>query len=340
MRLSDRLEAAWYAPRVTPLAALLAPAALLYAAIVALRRIGYRAGLLRTERLPVPVVVVGNVTVGGTGKTPLVRALADALQADGFRPGLVSRGYGGASAAPRAVTADDDPRVVGDEPLLLAATGLPVWIARNRPAAVRALLAAHPDRDVVIADDGLQHYALPRAFEIAVVDSGRALGNGLMLPAGPLREPAARLGEVDAVVRVVPWGSPLPASPDRGRDSVTAHEPLPWVNLARPDAVADPEAWRRGPVHAVAGTGNPGRFFDLLRTLGLAPVRHAFPDHHAFTPADIAFPGAVAVLMTEKDAVKCRAFADERCWYLPIRARVDPALVALIEEKLRGSQAA
>jgi tetraacyldisaccharide 4'-kinase len=340
MRLADSLEAAWYAPRVTGLAALLAPVSLVYRGAVALRRACYRTGVFRTTRLPVPVVVVGNVTVGGAGKTPLTRALADVLHDRGWSPGIVSRGYGGTDAGPREVAVGDDPRVVGDEPLLLAASGHPVWIGRDRPAAARALLGAHPGCDVVIADDGLQHYALGRTFEIAVVDETRGLGNGLMLPAGPLREPTARLGEVDAVVRLVPWGAPLPASPDRGRDSVTTHEPLPWCNLVRPDAVPDPAAWARGGLHAVAGTGNPRRFFDLVRALGLAPLCHAFPDHHPYTAADLAFPGATAILMTEKDAVKCRAFADERCWYLPVRARVDPALVALIEEKLRGSQAA
>ena len=339
-RWSDRLEAAWYSRRVTPLAALLAPAALLYRGIVALRRACYRHGVLRTARLPVPVIVVGNLSVGGAGKTPLTRSLADALAARGWHPGIVSRGYGGTNRAPRPVASDDDPSLVGDEPPILAASGHPVWIGRDRPAAARALLAAHPACDVLIADDGLQHYALGRDVEIAVIDSSRGLGNGLMLPAGPLREPAARLEEVDAIVRLVAWGAPLPPSGNRGRDSVTTHEPLPWRNLVVADREPNLDAWRAGTLHAVAGTGHPQRFFDLVRALGFAPACHPFPDHHVFAPADLAFPGATAILMTEKDAVKCRAFADQRCWYLPIRARIDPALVELIEERLRGPQAA
>jgi tetraacyldisaccharide 4'-kinase len=341
-RCLDRLQAAWYARRVTPLAALLAPVALLYRGAVALRRRGYRLGLFRSERLPVPVVVVGNITVGGSGKTPLTRALADALAARGWHPGIVSRGYGGTNAAPRAVAADDDPLVVGDEAPILAAAGHPVWISRDRPAAARALLAANPRCDVLLADDGLQHYALARDVEIAVIDASRGFGNGFMLPAGPLREPAARLDEVDAIVRLVAWGAPLPASGNRGRDSLTTHEPRPWRNLVYPERFPDLDAWRAGTVHAVAGTGHPQRFFDLVRALGFAPVCHPFPDHHAFVPGDLAYAcaDAVAVLMTEKDAVKCRTFADERCWYLPVRAWIDPALVQLVEERLRGSQAA
>jgi tetraacyldisaccharide 4'-kinase len=202
------------------------------------------------------------------------------------------------------------------------------------------LLAAHPECDVIVSDDGLQHYALARTAEIAVVDAARGIGNGLLLPAGPLREPRERLAEVDAVVRLVAWGEARPPSADGGVESVMAQEPLPWRNLARPGAVANLEAWRAGEVHAVAGIGHPERFFAFIRSLGLKPVCHAFADHHRYVPADLGFPGATVILMTEKDAVKCTAFADERCWALPVRARIDPALVGLIEGKIRGPQTA
>jgi tetraacyldisaccharide 4'-kinase len=338
--IHDRLLAAWYAPRVTPLAAALAPLSWLFRVLVALRRFLYRAAVLRSQRVPVPVVVVGNVTAGGAGKTPLVIALAQALAAAGRHPGLVSRGYGGSSDGVREVKTGDEAAVVGDEPLLLAASGHPTFVGSDRAAAARALLAAHPACDVVVCDDGLQHYALARDFEIAVVDGARGLGNGMLLPAGPLREPAARLGEVDAVVRLV--DSSAACAPERrgARDTAMTHEAAGWRNLADPRRAVDPAAWRGRRVHAVAGIGNPRRFFALLASLGVDAVPHAFPDHHRFVPADLALPGAEVVVMTAKDAVKCAAFADERCHALDIRARIDPALAALVLERLDGRQAA
>jgi tetraacyldisaccharide 4'-kinase len=339
MRFSERLTSAWYQPHLTPLAAALRPLAPIFGACVALRRGLYRAGMLRTGATRAPVIVVGGIVVGGSGKTPLVRALAAALAREGFHPALVARGHGGSNVAPRAVAVGDDPEVVGDEPLLLAADGFPVWIGHDRAAVARALLDAHPGCDVVIADDGLQHYALRRDFEIAVIDVERGFGNGSLLPAGPLREPLRRLREVDAVVRrVADDGSA--ASTSDGRESVMRYEALPLRNLARPEMIADLAAWRRGPVHALAGIGDPARFFALLRRLGLDPVCHAFEDHHRYTRSDVDFPDAAAILMTEKDAVKCVRFADARFWSLPIAARIEPALVARVTRKIRGRQAA
>jgi len=334
-----RLVATWYTPRVTPLAALLWPLSILFRITVGARRALYGAGVLRTARLPVPVIVVGNINVGGVGKTPLTRALAEQLAHRGFRPGIVSRGYGGTSAVPRAVTSGDDPKVVGDEPLLFAETGLPVWIGHNRADAGRGLIRANPSCDVIIADDGLQHYALARAMEIAVIDASREFGNGLMLPAGPLREPVSRLRDVDAVVRLFAGDMPRPPAAN-GHETAMTHEPLPWRNLKHPGLEANPAQWKDKEVHAVSGIGNPQRFFDMIATLGIAATLHAFPDHHDYTPGDIAFPGAIAILMTQKDAVKCAAFADERCWYLPLRAIIDPALVVLALEKIHGFKAA
>lgn len=336
MSFSDRLVAAWFAPRLAPLCALLAPAALAFRGVSAVRRSLYRRGWLRVARLPVPVVVVGNITVGGSGKTPLTIALAADLARRGWRPGLISRGYRRRDAAPRAVHADDDPDDVGDEPLLLARTGLPVWVGADRGAAARGLLAAHPDCDSIIADDGLQHYALARDVEIAVLDAERGVGNGWPLPAGPLREPAARLAEVDAIVRL---GAAAVSRSGRDFAMTLAGERFVRVNAAA-TVVAEAAELRSGRVHAVAGIGNPARFFAQLASLGIAATCHPFPDHHRYTAADLALPDATAILMTEKDAVKCKPFADDRCWALPVRAIVDPALFALVERGLRGSQAA
>jgi tetraacyldisaccharide 4'-kinase len=335
MILADHLVAAWYKPRLTPLTTALTPLAILFRGIVALRRVLYRAGVLRSERLPVPVVVIGNITVGGSGKTPLTIALRKALAARGWRPGIVSRGYGAAGTAPRAVSGAATADAVGDEPLLLARTGLPVWVGSDRPRAARGLLIAHPACNVIVADDGLQHYALTRDVELAVVDATRDLGNGWPLPAGPLREPASRLGETDAVVRL---GAPVAGASTREFAMTLVGDCFVSVNARVVTATAD--AFRTGSVHALAGIGNPQRFFDHLRALGIAATCHAFPDHHRFTPDELALPGATAILMTEKDAVKCTAFADDRCWALPVRAVVDATLVTLVEEKLRGSQAA
>ncbi|HSS70567.1 MAG TPA: tetraacyldisaccharide 4'-kinase [Casimicrobiaceae bacterium] len=338
MNLSDRLTGAWYAPALTPITLALLPLSLLFGATSALRRLVYRTGIASSAALPVPVIVVGNIAVAGSGKTPLTRALAEALSARGWRPGILSRGYGGVEAGPRAVAIDDDPRQVGDEPPLLAASGFPVWIGRDRAAAARALLAVHPECDVLVSDDGLQHYALRRNFEIAAIDGARGFGNGWLLPAGPLREPRSRLREVDAVVTLV--ASASQDSSGDGRETKMWHEPLPWRNIVDANAIADLSRWRTGELHAIAGIANPQRFFDLVKSFGLDPVCHVFPDHHRYGREEIDFPRATAILMTEKDAVKCMTLADARCWYLPIRARIDPALVDRVERKLRGRQAA
>ena len=340
MTFAQRLVATWYAPRVTPLAAALWPLSILYRTLVAVRRALFRAGILRSHRLPVPVIVVGNINVGGVGKTPLTCALAEQLALRGRTPGIVSRGYGGSNVAPRAVVRGDDPSVVGDEPPLYAEAGLPVWIGHDRVEAARGMLRSHPACDVIVADDGLQHYALARAMEIAVVDASREFGNGLMLPAGPLREPVSRLRSVDAVVRLVARDDATAAVHRTARETVMTHEPLPWRNLKQAGLAANPAQWQGTEIHAVSGIGNPQRFFDMVAALGIAATCHAFPDHHAFTAGDIAFPGARAILMTQKDAVKCSAFADERCWYLPLRAIIDPALVAFAMEKVHGFKAA
>jgi tetraacyldisaccharide 4'-kinase len=335
MTFADRLVLDWYAPRLTPLTAALAPIAPLFRAVSAARRSLYRAGVLKSDRLPVPVVVIGNITVGGSGKTPLVIALAEDLAVRGWRPGIISRGYGAESLEPRAVGVDAVADAVGDEPLLLARTGLPVWIGGDRPRAARGLLAAHPECDVIVSDDGLQLYALRRDVELVVVDASRGWGNGLPLPAGPLREPRSRLREADAVVLL---GATVTGALGREFAMTFVGDRFVRVN-ARGGSVGAEVFSGRG-VHALAGIGNPQRFFDHLKALGIAGTCHALPDHHRFTRRDLELPDATAILMTEKDAVKCTAFADDRCWALPIRAVVDPKLFALVEETLRGSQVA
>jgi tetraacyldisaccharide 4'-kinase len=269
----------------------------------------------------VPVIVVGNISVGGTGKTPLTLWLVQSLQRAGWRPGIISRGYGGSQTGPLAVRLDSDPAEVGDEPLLLARrAGVPVWIARRRARAGRGLLAAHPEVNVLIADDGLQHYALARDLEIAVVDGVRRFGNGWPLPAGPLREMPGRLDTVDAVV--VHGGD---------ADWLSVRVPVYRMHLepTRLHHLSDPARtrpldWLKGRrVHAVAGIGHPERFFELLRSLGAEVQPHVFPDHHAFSRRDLP---QGTVVMTEKDAVKCASFARPDDWVLEVDAVVDPGL--------------
>lgn len=318
--------------RVTAVSLLLYPFSLVFRCVVALRRAAYTSGLLKSFCVPVPVVVIGNITVGGTGKTPLVLWLAALLAQHGRRPGIVSRGYRAALDRPGPVSSSSDPLSVGDEPLLLARrSNCPVWIGKDRVDAVHGLLAAHPECDVILSDDGLQHYRLSRDIDIAVVDGERGLGNGLMLPAGPLREPAARLRTVDALV--IHGGA---RRADTGKRAYAMRlEGREFRNLRNPDHVAGPAHFQRQRVHAVAGIGNPGRFFAHLVALGIEFEAHAFPDHHAFRAADLSFSDADAVLMTEKDAVKCASFASKIHWALRVDAVPDPELGELVLSKLR-----
>ena len=326
---------------LTPWHVVLLPLGVLFGLIAALRRMLYRAGLLRVVRLPVPVIVVGNISVGGTGKTPLVLWLADFLRQQGYRPGIVSRGYGGGTQGTAEVDGRSDPALVGDEPLLLARkSGCPVWVGRDRVAAGNALLRAHPECDVLVSDDGLQHYRLGRDLEIVVVDGDRKFGNGLLLPAGPLREGVVRLRSVDAVV--VNGGGLMAVKPLRNEFEMSL-EGSEFYNLRQPGLHAGAADFGGKKLHAVAGIGNPQRFFAHLRRLGLAFEEHAFPDHCAYLPRDLDYADAEALLMTEKDAVKCAGFADERYWVLAVEAILPPAFGQTMLQKLRdidGRQAA
>jgi len=310
---------------------LLLPLSGLFLIVSTLRRLAYRLGLLRAHRLPVPVLVVGNITAGGAGKTPLVLWLVDALRQAGHRPGVISRGHGGRQKGPAAVTALSDPGEVGDEPVLIARrAGCPVWIGRRRALAGQALLAAHPEVDVLLTDDGLQHYALARDLEIAVVDGERRFGNGWPLPAGPLRELPARLNRVDAVV-VNGGGTDWLLA---GAPAFSMHlHPSRLRKLTEPGRVDDPALLAGRKLHAVAGIGHPERFFATLRGLGAEVVPHAFPDHHPYRPADLP---EGPLVMTEKDAVKCAAFAPEAAWVLEVDAVPDAGLQTLVLNRLRS----
>jgi tetraacyldisaccharide 4'-kinase len=307
------------------------PFALLFGLLVALRRFLYRVRILPAWRAPVPVVVVGNVTVGGTGKTPLAIEVLEILQKRGWTPGVVARGYG--RVPPReadplgVVRVYPDiatPEHFGDEPVMIARRSrVPVYISPDRPAAARALLAAHPEVDVLVSDDGLQHYALARDVELAVVDGERLFGNGLPLPSGPLREPVGRLATVDAVVvnggdaQGVPGGKIFAMALGRERFAALASNeelsPGQFEMMARGRRVV-----------AIAGIGHPPRFFEHLERLGVRARTQAYDDHHAFQPAELKLPGAEVIVMTEKDAVKCAAFADARMWFMRVDAILPP----------------
>ena len=323
--------------RLTPLSAALCPLSLVFRAVIALRRAAYAHGVLRSHSVGAPVVVVGNITVGGTGKTPLVLWLAQFLKGHGLRPGIVSRGYGGRAAHPLEVTADSEAAVVGDEPLLLARrSGCPVWVSRDRVAAARALLHAHPECDVIVSDDGLQHYRLKRDFEIAVIDGARGLGNALLLPAGPLREPSSRLGSVDAIVVNRSASSAIHPHASAGRTEYAMQlDGSRFRNLSDATRQVDPGYFRGKRVIAIAGIGHPPRFFEHLARLGVTFDARAFPDHHAYVASDLAFPEAEAIVMTEKDAVKCAAFASDIHWVLPVDAAPDPGLGERVLRKLK-----
>ncbi|UXY14736.1 tetraacyldisaccharide 4'-kinase [Chitiniphilus purpureus] len=327
------IERIWYTPH-HPLAWVLRPLSWLFGALAGLRRACYRLGWPRRQHLPVPVVVIGNLTVGGTGKTPLTIYLVQALQAQGRRPGIVSRGYGTDAHTPRAVMPDSLPGWAGDEPLLLAReTGVPVYICRRRVAAAQALLAAHPQVDVLVCDDGLQHLALSPDVALCVIDGARGLGNGALLPAGPLREPVSRLHGMDALVVNGGTTLPLPAAVPRYTMRL-----VPGVFHRLDDAAQTrtAEQFHGEPLTALCGIGNPGRFFATLTTLGLTFTPHALADHHVFTLADLP---EGTVLVTAKDAVKLAALpglgrAGARIWVLPVAAALSPDLAAWVAQQL------
>ena len=322
--MREWLQALWYRPQPPPAA--LRPLAVLYGSLASWLAARRRSSAVR---LPVPVIVVGNISVGGTGKTPMVVWLVECLRAQGWRPGVVSRGHGGRSATyPLRVLPDTDPHLCGDEPALLARRlRVPLAVSPDRVAAARLVLEGG-EADILVADDGLQHHRLARDLEFCVVDGRRGLGNRALLPAGPLREPEGRLAAVDlVVVNGGGWRTGLAPCIDMVLEIVEA------VSLVdgRRRSLSD---FRAEPVHAIAGIGHPQRFFSSLRDHGLEPVAHPFPDHHRFVPRELDWLRNSTVLMTEKDAVKCAAFAQAGWWYVPAQALIDAASAKLVQQLL------
>jgi tetraacyldisaccharide 4'-kinase len=318
----DWFNKVWYGGAPAPW--WLKPLSALYGGVSGVRRIAYGRGLIPAKRLSCPVIVVGNLTAGGTGKTPLVCWIAEQLTQLGFRPGVVTRGYGGSSRTPRLVQASDPPSRVGDEALLLARRSrASVATGRNRPAAAQLLINA--GCNVILSDDGLQHYALARDGEIVVIDGDRRFGNGSLLPAGPMREPSSRMRGVDAIV--------VNGGAGEGEGALRMRL-LPTGAVAIKYGTLKPLREFSGqPVHAVAAIGNPQRFFATLRAIGIEVLEHPLPDHAQLKREDISFEDDLPVLMTEKDAVKCGEIAGPHHWYVPVNV----AFAAGDAEKLRAS---
>ena len=326
MAFTDRLLDAWYNGH--PALALLRPLEALYRRVVDGKRARFVAGQGSIYRAPVPVIVVGNITVGGTGKTPLILWMIEHCRRRGLRVGVISRGYGAKPPSlPWRVTAQQSAAQAGDEPLLIVKrTGVALMIDPDRAQAVRALLAAEP-LDLILSDDGLQHYRLARDLELVLIDAARGLGNRRCLPAGPLREPVERLQSVDALLY-------NGADQDREDGYAFTLKPAALINLSS----GEPQRLDYFPpgqaLHAVAGIGNPQRFFNTLEGLHWRPVPHPFADHAQFTSQALTFSPALPLVMTEKDAVKCASFAAPDWWYLTVEAVPSPAFISWFDSQL------
>ena len=331
--MNNILQKIWYEDH--PLYLLLLPLSWIYVLGTTIRQFLYNSGLLPTRQVDIPVIIIGNITVGGTGKTPLIIWLADYLKQSGFKPGIISRGYGGrAKKWPQQVRPDSNPSQVGDEPVLLAQrTKCPVAVA---PARYRAALELQGlgTCDVILCDDGLQHLELHRDLEIAVVDGDRRFGNGHILPAGPLREATTRLESVDLVVANARAGK---------NEFLMEYSPVSLISLNDETQTLDFEKLRGIQVNAVAGIGNPQRFYSYLRGLGCQVIKREFPDHYDFRQKDIEFGNDYPVIMTEKDAVKCRSIAHENCYYLKIDVQMtntfEHRLNVLLKDMIDGQKA-
>lgn len=325
--LQQTLINQWYNPK--PWGWILWPFTKLFATIVKFRKYCYSKNWLAKYRAPVPVIIVGNITVGGTGKTPLVIYLAQLLRAHGYNPGIVSRGYKGKVNSVILVSPLSDPKIVSDEAVLLANRGgCPVIVAKKRAVGVRQIVR-HNKVNIIISDDGLQHYGLERDVEIAVIDGDRRFGNGYSLPMGPLREPESRLDNVDLIV--VNGGNT-----HNPREHTMRLVCQDVYSLSHPKNVLNIDHFKGKLVHAIAGIGYPERFFQQLRDLGLEVIPHAFPDHYAFSPADVAFGDQLPVLMTEKDAVKCKHFANSKHWVVAVTVDLPASFADTLLQLIKG----
>jgi tetraacyldisaccharide 4'-kinase len=329
-KISRWLQDAWY--KEMYISSMFMPLSMLYDDAIRFRAFLYRIGIKKKTKLAVPVVIVGNITVGGTGKTPLILWMARFLKEQGYKPGIISRGYGGnAEQWPQWVDEQSDPQLVGDEAVLMAKRAdCPIAVGPKRAEAGQMLLDKS-SCDIILSDDGLQHYALERDIEIVVIDGQRRFGNGYALPCGPLREQVTRLQTVDLVI--------VNGVPEEENEFSMLMEGDIAVNLVtKEEKLLTDFNWI--PSHAIAGIGNPNRFFDLLEQKKISIETHAFPDHYQFTETDISFNDDKPILMTEKDAVKCFSFASEKHWFVPIKAKPQQQfidkLLTLIKEKIRG----
>jgi tetraacyldisaccharide 4'-kinase len=314
---------------------LLMPLSWLFGLVVFLRKYFYKHGWFKSYRLNVPVIVVGNINVGGTGKTPLVIWLTEQLKLVGYQPGIISRGYGGNVQQVVEVLPDSNPIEVGDEAVLIATrTNRPVFVSADRVSAGRNLLKTYPQCNIIISDDGLQHYRMQRDVEIVVYDSVKGFGNSALLPAGPLRESKSRLKTVDAIV----------SNGADTRESLRCFNPIAmqlvatdFYNLVDTQKKSSAQALMQKKIFAIAGIGNPKRFFDQLTDLGLQFESRAYADHYIFQAKDFQHINADVVLMTEKDAVKCRAFGQPNFWVLPVNAQVNSGLMSVVLNKLNSN---
>ena len=337
MMLPAFLEKTWWSKQPTLLAALLSPLSWLYGGVIAVRRELFRRGLYKRAHPGVPVIVVGNIVVGGAGKTPVVQAVVRCLQQAGYRPGIISRGYPVSPKTPRSVSARSIPADVGDEPTLHFALGVPVEVCADRVAAAMSLLAKNPEVNVIVADDAMQHYALMRDIEIEVVSAERRYGNARLLPAGPLREPRTRARE--ATLRLMPaWQTPSGGYKDGNHHVVRRKLGEPYA-LVEPSRTAPFATFAQSRPAVVAGIANPRQFYDALLRAGVRGQLYPFPDHHAFRAGDFQALGDRAILMTEKDAPKCRTFADHRMWVVPLTVHLAPETKRKLLRLVRDAQA-
>lgn len=318
----------WYGRSL--ISTLLLPLSGLYWVIILLRQVFYNSFLFNKKQFEHPVIVVGNITVGGAGKTPMVIYLCNELRKHGYKPGIASRGYGGNISAATLVQKTHNAVQVGDEPVLIFnRTNVPVMVGANRVEVINTLLNIH-HCDLVICDDGLQDYRFNHDVEILMIDGDRQFGNQRLLPAGPLREPLSRLAKCD--LRVVTAKPVLSLSKD-----TMQYEVLEIVMVGHPDEKMSLDALRGQTVHAVAGIANPKRFFDLLQSHGLQVIEHAYEDHAVFSSGDLQFPDDYSVLITEKDAVKCSTLELENVWYLPVTAQLPGTFIPRVQQLIRES---